>query len=283
MAMRRFFKSSMERPALASRPLTVAFAVAGAFMILLLALPILAVAVAQNPLTLWQTMARPEVRAALWVSVGGAGVATALAAVFGVPLGYLLARRRFPGKAIVQAVVDLPVVVPHIVAGIALLTVLGPEGIVGSAAARAGFRFVDTLAGTVAAMLFVSAPFMINAARSGFESVDPRLENVARSLGASPLRAFLLVSVAGAKRPLVSGAVMSWARAVSEFGAVLIIAYYPRVGPVLTYEWFTAYGVDRARPVAVCLLLICVVLFAALRLVLGRQVSPGEGAGARTD
>ncbi len=275
MRPRRFCAAEGQATTLAPRSLIVVFAVVGALLVLFLAVPIVAMSVSQSPLTLWQALIRTEVRGALWLSLTGAALATALAALLGVPLAYLLARRPFPGNALVQAVVDLPIVIPHIVAGIALLTVLGPRGFVGGPLHGLGVRFVDTLAGTVAAMLFVSAPFMVNAARSGFEAVDPRLEDAARSLGASPLRTFFLISLPLAKRSIVSGAVMSWARAISEFGAVLIIAYYPRVGPVLIYEWLTAYGVDKARPVAVCLLLICVLLFAALRLIAGRHI-PGE-------
>lgn len=251
---------------LRARFLTSVFAVLGALLLMLLALPIVALAVGESPSSLYEAISQAEVRSALWVSVSGAAISTALALLFGVPLAYLLARHNFPGKAAVQALIDMPVVVPHIVAGIALLTVLGPGGIIGRPAGELGLRFVDALPGTVAAMLFVSAPFVINASRSGFEAVSRRLEMASRSLGASPARTFFRVSLPLAAGPVLSGAVMAWARAVSEFGAVLILAYYPRVGPTLIYERFTSLGLESARPVAVLLVAVCLIFFVALRV-----------------
>lgn len=254
-----------------SRFLTAAFAVAGALLLLFFALPLVAMAAAERPPNLAQALCAREVRSALWVSVSAAGVSTAIACLLGVPLAYVLARRAFPGRAIVQGLVDMPVVVPHIVAGIALLTLLGPKGPVGGAAASLGISFVDAFPGTVAAMLFVSAPFVVNGARSGFEAVGERLERVSRSLGASPSRTFLSISLPLAARPIISGAVMAWARAVSEFGAVLILAYHPRVGPTLIHERFTGFGITSARPVAILLIVICLAFFATLRLAAARR------------
>jgi len=150
----------------------------------------------------------------------------------------------------------MPIVVPHTAAGIALLTVLSPGGFIGDTAGKIGIEFVDAMPGIIAAMLFLAAPFTVNAARSAFESINPRLENVSRSLGATAGQTFFRISLPLAIGQIVSGAIMCWARAVSEFGAVLVIAYYPRVGPVLMYDRFTSYGLTRARPVAVVLVLI---------------------------
>jgi len=120
--------------------------------------------------------------------------ATAIAFVFGIPLAYFLARRDFPGKGIVESIIDIPIIIPHTVAGIALLTVFGAHGLIGDPLSSI-IRFRDALPGVVVAMLFVSVPFLINSAREGFQSVDPRLENVARSLGASSWDAFRRVTV----------------------------------------------------------------------------------------
>ena len=260
---------------LRARMLTALFAVLGAMLLMFLALPIVAMAGGESASSLYGAISEAEVRSALWVSVSAAAISTAIALLLGVPLAYLLARRSFPGRAAVQALVDMPIVVPHIVAGIALLTILGPGGVVG----KLGFRFVDALPGTVAAMLFVSAPFVVNAARSGFEAVSPRLEQVSRSLGASPAQTFFRVSLPLTAAPIASGAVMAWARAVSEFGAVLIIAYYPRVGPTLIYERFTSLGMNSSRPVAVLLVVICLLFFVAVRVVMrsrGNAVEAGH-------
>lgn len=261
-----------------TRILTSLFAALGAVLMLFLIVPLVAMGASETPASLWGALMEKDVQSALMVSVGGAGFATAIAVFFGVPLGYLMARRRFPGKSVVQGLVDMPVVVPHTVAGIALLTVLTPSGILGGPAAEIGLQFLDALPGTVAAMLFVSAPFVVNAARSGFETVDIRVEKVSRSLGASPWRTFFCISLPLTGRSIVSGAVMSWARAVSEFGAVLVIAYYPRVGPTLIYERFMSFGLESSRPVAVLLVSVCLIFFVLLRVTVGRKKT-AVGAG----
>ncbi len=250
------------------------FAAAGALLLLFLALPLIVMVTKETPVSLWAALAEQEVRSALWLSVSAAAVATAVALAAGVPLGYLLARRDFPGKAVVQGLVDMPVVVPHTVAGIALLGVLGGNGLLGAAGEAVGIRFVDAFPGTVAAMLFLSAPFVVNGARSGFEAVSPRLENVSRSLGAGAWGTFARVSLPLASGSILSGAVMCWARAVSEFGAVVIVAYYPRVACTLIYDRFTGFGLSESRPVAVLLVLLCLFIFVLIRLAAHRRAGP---------
>ncbi|MBN2098128.1 MAG: ABC transporter permease, partial [Dehalococcoidia bacterium] len=138
--------------------------------------------------------------------------------------------------------------------------------------------FRDTVAGVVIAMMFVSVPFLIDSARDGFKSVDVRLEKVSRTLGASPWRTFFLVSLPLGWRSILSGSIMMWARAISEFGAIVIIAYnvpflaeHPMVAPVLVYYRFTGLGLDAARPVAVLVILISLVLFVTLRTLAARE------------
>jgi molybdate/tungstate transport system permease protein len=254
--------------------MTAAFSALAALFLLFVTLPVVTMVGAESPSSLWTALGQPEVRSALWVSLSAAATATAVALALGVPLGYLLARRPFPGRSVVQGLVDMPVVIPHTVAGIALLGVLGPRGLLGGPAQAAGIRFVDAFPGTVAAMLFLSAPFVVNAARSGFEAVSPRLENVSRSLGAGPWRTFWRVSLPLASGSLVSGAVMCWARGVSEFGAIVIIAYYPRVACTLIYDRFTGFGLLSARPVSVLLVVLCLAFFVVLRAAAAR----GRGA-----
>jgi molybdate/tungstate transport system permease protein len=130
-----------------------------------------------------------------------------------------------------------------------------------------GFSFVGSSAGIMAAMAFVSIPYLINSARNGFLAVPVRLEKAALSLGASPLQVFLTVSVPLAWRAILSGLILMWARGMSEFGAVLIIAYRPMITPVLIYERFTSFGLKYARPVAVLFILVCLIFFITLRLL----------------
>ncbi|MEA1944389.1 MAG: ABC transporter permease [Euryarchaeota archaeon] len=193
-------------------------------------------------------------------------VATGIAFIFGVPLAYFLARRNFIGKGIIESIVDIPIIIPHTVAGIALLTVFGAHGLIGDPLSSI-VRFRDAFSGIVVAMLFVSLPFLINSAREGFQSVDPRLENVARSLGASAWGAFLHITVPLAARHILVGSIMCWARAMSEFGAVIVIAYYPMIAPTLIYERYISYGLSESSPIAVLLIVICFVLFIVLRMI----------------
>ena len=203
-----------------------------------------------------------------WRSIGltlyTSFLATLIAFFFGVPLAYVLARKDFFGKGLIESIIDVPVIVPHTVAGIALLTVFGRHGLIGS---RTSIGFVDAVPGIVVAMLFVSLPFLINSAREGFLSVDPRLENIARTLGASRFGAFYRVSLPLASRHLLVGSIMGWARGISEFGAVVIIAYYPMITPTLIYERFLSVGLRASRPIAVLLILVCLTIFIVLRLI----------------
>jgi molybdate/tungstate transport system permease protein len=202
--------------------------------------------------------------------MGAAFYATVISIIFGVPLAYFLARKTFIGKKLVESIIDLPIVVPHVVAGIALLTVFGSKGLIGAPLDALGVRIADSMSGIVLAMLFVSAPFMINSAKSGFESVDPRLENVAMSLGASRTKAIMTVTIPLSSRNIFTGAVMTWARAISEFGAVVIIAYYPMAASTYIYSTYLSYGLDQSLPVAALLLLICIIIFITLRTISAR-------------
>lgn len=207
----------------------------------------------------------------LWTAMAG----TLILAVAAVPFAYLLARKTFPFKRVITAIVDLPIVIPHSAAGIAVLGVVSRETAVGQAAERLGLSFVDSPAGIMAAMAFVSIPFLINAARDGFSAVPERLEKAALNLGATPIRVFLTISLPLAWRSIVSGLILMWARGLSEFGAVVIVAYHPMVAPVLIYERFTSYGLAYARPVAVLFVGVCLTLFVALRL-LSREPNHAE-------
>jgi len=202
----------------------------------------------------------------IFLSLYAGLLATLIALFLGAPTGYILARYDFPGKRLVESIIDVPVVVPHTVAGIALLTVFGSRGLIGEPLVSY-IRFSDALPGIVVAMLFVSVPYLANSAREGFKSVNPRLEKAARSLGAPLWKAFFLVTLPLSARHLLVGAIMTWARAISEFGAVVIIAYYPMIGPTLIYERYISYGLSASRPIAVLLILITLTIFIVIRIL----------------
>ena len=201
-------------------------------------------------------------------------LATLFGILLGVPLAYLLARHEFRGKRFFEALIDVPIVIPHSAAGIALLFVFGRQFFLGKVFGSLGVTFVDAVAGIVICMMFVSVPFLIDSARDGFKTVDVRLEKVARSLGASPWRVFFRVSLPLAWRSIFSGSVMMWARAISEFGAIMIFAYHvpflgehPTVAPILVYERFANYGLSSAAPVAILVILVSLVAFVVLRML----------------
>jgi molybdate/tungstate transport system permease protein len=242
-----------------------AAALAGGALLLFLVAPVAGVVAAGGAAGARALAADPEVRAALALSALAALGATAAAALLGTPLAWLLARGRVPARGLVEALLDLPLVLPHPVAGIALLLVLGRRAPAGAALLDLGVRVVGTPLGTACAMLFVAAPLYVSAARASFAQVDAAHELTARTLGAGPWRAFRRVSVPLAGRGLLAGAVVTWARAVSEFGAVVVLAYHPRTAATLAYERFTGYGLAEALPVAAALAFVALVPLAALR------------------
>jgi molybdate transport system permease protein len=192
---------------------------------LIIALPILAIFARVLPTgTLFSTLARPIVIEALRLSAFTTMCTMGLALVLGTPIAYLLARHRFPGKAIVDSMIELPMVLPPAVAGIGLLMAFGRRGIVGEPLSALGVTIGFTTAAVVLAEFFVAAPFYVRAARSAFDGVDRELETVSRTLGVSDWATFWRVTVPVAFPSLVGGAVMCWARALGEFGATIMFA-----------------------------------------------------------
>jgi molybdate/tungstate transport system permease protein len=229
--------------------------------------PLLRLLVTATPASLGAALADPELRASIVLTVTCATAATFLAALFGVPLAWLLARSRFPGRRLLLGIMELPVVIPHPVAGIALLLFLGRHSLVGGALGTLGLEFVSHVPGIVAAMLFVSAPLLVSGAREAFATVDPKLERVARSLGDSSWQCFRRVTLPLAGRGIVAGGILAWARSVSEFGSIVILTYNPKVASILIFDRFTAYGLSAAVPAAILLLLVALAVFALVRLV----------------
>jgi molybdate/tungstate transport system permease protein len=252
--------------------LTFTFLLLGLVIFLFIVVPLVKMLLSsvEEPEIFWQTLLDREVAAAIWLTLYTALIATIVGFVFGVPLAYFLARHEFFGKKLVEGLIDVPIVIPHTAAGIALLFVFGRSFAVGRIFDNIGISFVDSTAGIIIAMLFVSVPFLIDSAKEGFRKVDVRLERVARTLGASPWQVFTRISFPLAWQSIVAGKIMMWARGISEFGAVIILAYHPMIAPVLVFERFEAFGLDYARPVAVILIIVSVLVFVVLRLLISR-------------
>lgn len=200
------------------------------------------------------------------------GMLTALLSVlFGTPLAYLLATKKFPGREFLEATIEVPILLPHIVSGIALLLIIGRYGLIGRPLSFLGIRFTRTILGIIAAQFFVSSPFYIRSAEEGFKSIDPELRNVARCCGASPFRAFLGIDLPLCARAMFSGVILTWARAISEFSAVIVISYHPFVAPTLVYEYFLTKGFYASLIPAALLEIISLGVFALLKVIQTRS------------
>jgi molybdate/tungstate transport system permease protein len=245
----------------------VALSILGALLVLFIVGPLLRLLFLATPQSLGQALHDRELLASIGLTLGTATAATLIGALLGVPLAYLLARRRFRGRRFVEAIVELPVVVPHPVAGIALLLFLGRHSAVGGMFAKVGIEFVSHVPGIVAGMLFVSVPILVSGAREAFRAVDPRLERVARTLGDPPGVVFRRVTLPLAGRGILAAAVLAWARAVSEFGAIVLLTYNPQVASVLIYDRFTTIGLPAAIPAALLLLTVALAVFAVVRVL----------------
>lgn len=250
-------------------------AIAGSVLLLaLVTLPVATLLARGGVAGLVQLGADGELRDALALTAVTATAATVIAIVLGTPLAYLHARRRLPASALVSALLDLPLLIPHPVAGMALLLSFGRASPTGAALSEIGIGIVGSPWGITLAMLFVSAPLYVSGAREAIARVDERYESVARSLGDSPVRAVRRVTLPLAGRGLLAAAVVMWARAVSEFGAIVILTYNPKVASVLSYDRFTGAGLDAALPVAAVL-----VLLALIPLVVLRSLRAGSALG----
>jgi molybdate transport system permease protein len=195
------------------------------FLVGFLALPLVAIFLKVLPQEgIWETLREPLVTEALRLSAVTSLSSLFLAVLLGTPIAYLLARRRFRGAALLDTLIDLPMVLPPTVAGVALLMTFGRRGILGSWLDMVSLQIGFTTVAVVLAQSFVSIPFYIRAARAGFQSVDRELEQVAYTLGHSAFSTFLRVTVPLAFPALLGGAVMAWARALGEFGATIMFA-----------------------------------------------------------
>lgn len=243
----------------------------GSIILIFILLPLYEMMTAPSLQGIAETIRQDEVYRSIWLSIYSAVTAAGISFVLGTPLAYVLASHSFPGKRLLEAVIDLPIVIPHPVIGIAILSVAGRNHWLGHLLQEMGIRLMGSVTGIVTVLVFVGAPLYINSAKSGFEAVNPRLESVARSLGANHAGAFFRVSFPLAWRSMLVGIVMAIARAVSEFGAVVVVAYHPMIAPVLIYERYEAFGLKYSQPVAFWLILVSLTLFFVLRTLTLRE------------
>jgi molybdate/tungstate transport system permease protein len=254
-------------------PFILMSAILGVLLVLFLVVPILASLGSAAP-GIIPALTDAQILNAIWLSFYCGFLATVFIFVLGVPFAYLFVRKEFPGKNVLDSLIDMPILIPHNTAGIALITILGPSYPFGAALSAVGINFVDTVWGIVIAMAFVSAPFMVRSAQEAFLSIDPKMENIGRSLGATRFKVFAYVTFPLASRGILTGCLLTWARAVSEFGAVMLIAYFPKTAPVYLYDVFVSQGLSAALPLNALLILLAIIILVVFRITVAKPRKP---------
>ena len=274
VAHHQAFPQSMHRPRGWSRRADTAFwcAVPTSLLVLFIVIPLVALVwrAVIDP-TLWSSLTKRIVLDALWVTGLTTSATLLIALMAGTPLAYLLARRHFPGKWLVETATDLPLVLPPVTAGVALLMAFGRRGMLGPSLAVLGIELPFTMTAVVLAQLFVAGSFYIRGAKLGFAAVDPEVEEAAAMDGASAWARFWYVTLPLALPGITSGIVLCLARAVSEFGATLMFAgNFAGRTQTMSLAIMAALETDLSAALALAVLLVGI---AAAVLVLSRVVA----------
>ncbi|KYF96373.1 molybdenum ABC transporter permease [Sorangium cellulosum] len=258
-----------------------ALAAIGAVLVAFLAVPILALFVTATAADVEQGLSHPLVWPALRLSLVTTAASLALVVVLGTPLAWTLARARGRLARAVETAVQLPIVIPPAVAGVAMLLAFGRRGLLAGWLYPEGWSVTFTTAAVVVAEVFVSAPFFVQAATSAFRRVDPKLVVVARTFGASPLRVFFRVALPLSAPGLVAGAAMSWARSLGEFGATLMFAgNLQGRTQTLPLAIYTALESDMRAAQALSMVLVAVAFALLLFVRAAARRSSGRGEAA---
>lgn len=219
----------------------------------------------------WPSMTKPVVLEALWVTVLTTAATLLVSIATGTPLAYLLARRQFPGKWLIETITDLPLVLPPVTAGVALLMAFGRRGVLGPQLEVLGIELPFTMSAVVMAQVFVAGPFYIRGAKLGFASIEPEIEEAAAIDGASILKSFWHVTLPLAFPGIASGIVLCLARAVSEFGATLMFAgNFAGRTQTMSLAIMAALESDLSAALALAVLLVVI---AAIVLIMSRLLA----------
>jgi molybdate transport system permease protein len=254
--------------------MTIALAAALVF----LTLPVLAIFVDSSPARLVDSLGEPGALDALWLSLRTTGIALAIILAVGTPAAYRLATRSFRGKAVVVTLIELPLVLPPAVAGVALLAAVGPSGILGGAVEAAGIELALATAGVVVALTFVASPFYVRQAMAAFASVDRTLLDASRTLGDSEARGFARVMIPSAMPGLAAGTALALGRALGEFGATLMFAgSFEGITQTVPLAIYDRLGTDFDSALALSAVLVAVsaAILLSVKLVQGSEVLGG--------
>lgn len=247
-----------------------------------LTLPVVAIFVEAPPRELISSLGQEGALEALRLSLQTSLTALLIIIVFGTPTAWFLATRSFRGRSLVVTLIELPLVLPPAVAGIALLATLGPGGLLGGLLEDAGLQLVFETAGVVVALTFVASPFYVRQAQAAFEAIDPTLLQASRTLGAGEAKTFLRIAVPSARPGLLTGTALAWGRALGEFGATLVFAGsfqgVTQTAPLAIVERF---GTDFTSAIALSavLVVVSVVILLSAKYLAGKG---GTGRDART-
>jgi molybdate transport system permease protein len=260
------------RPGWFALLLGAAISVALAFLVL----PVVAIFAQVSPAQLVSSLGDPVATDALKLSLETTSIAIAIIVVVGTPAAYLLATRSFRGHSVVVTLVELPLVLPPAVAGIALLAAFGPDGLLGGALSSAHIELVLQTAGVVVALVFVAAPFYLRQAQTAFAAVDATWLEASRTLGANEARTFARVAVPAARPGLLAGLALAWGRALGEFGATLIFAGSFRgitqTTPLAIYDQFSS-DLTSALALSAVLVIVSGALLLSVKLITERGIS----------
>lgn len=253
-------------PTIRSLFLKICFGLGIIFLVVIF-LPVFHFMFLSTPQSLWVALKVSDFQSALLNSFATATLSTLIIASFGVPLSYWLSRTSFSGKRILYTLIDIPIIIPHTTVGILILALLGPRTFLGELLEnKLNIEVGGTYWGIMLCQIFVSFPFLIKSCTDAFSSAAmERLENVSRSLGSNDFFTFLYVSLPIAFKSILSGASLTWARAISESGSLLVIAYYPLTMGNYAYDVFTQFGISEVRPFVVILIVLCIWSFIILQ------------------
>jgi molybdate transport system permease protein len=256
--------------AAATRAGRVAVALLALCLLLFILLPLVALILRTTPATLLSSLQQPTATSALVLSLETTAITLLVALAVGTPAAYILARWSFPGKRLFDTLVDLPIVVPPAVAGVALLMAFGRFGLFAPVLDMFGVRVSFSTAAVIMAQLFVASPFYVRAARAGFTNVDRTMEEASATLGYGGWGTFRRITVPLALPALLAGAVLTWARALGEFGATIMfagnLAGVTQTMPLAVYLGLESGDLDGAVSLSVLLVVVSLAVLLVVRL-----------------
>lgn len=254
----------------------VTFGFSMAYLSLIVLIPLAALLIRSASLgwaDYWKLAFDPRTLAALRISFGSSFIAALVNGVFGLILAWVLVRYRFPGKRLIDSMIDLPFALPTAVAGIALSTLYAPKGWIGSLFAPLGIKIAYTPSGIVVALIFIGLPFVVRTVQPVLEDLSPEYEEAARSLGASRAQVFVHVVLPAMAPALLTGFALAFARAAGEYGSVIFIAgnmpMVSEIAPLLIVTQLEQYNVAGATAIAVVMLALSFTLLLAINLLQG--------------